>query len=122
MSKEEIKEKQIKSTFFWSDPAVLISLGVLAVFLIVSWVLWMRLYTEVETPIGMPIYFNFLKQYDFVYRYVLPIFGTLVALFHVVIGWFSYNRERLVSYYIIGGAAFVEVLILVTVIYYMIFI
>jgi|GEM_PF-2803429 len=122
MSKEEIKEKQVKATNFWGDSAVLVSLGVLAVFLVVSWVLWMRLYTEVEMPIGMPIYFNFLKQYDFVYRYVLPIFGSLVALFHVLIGWFSYNRERLVSYYIIGGAAFIEVLILITVIYYMIFI
>jgi len=115
-------EKLNRPMVFWTDTAVLVSLGVLIVFLVVSWVLWVRLYGEVEMPIGMPVYFNFLRQYNFVYRYILPIFGSLVALFHIVIGWFAYNRERLVSYYVIGGAAFVEVLILVTVIYYMIFV
>lgn len=119
MSKQDIKQMELKDPVFWRDKAVLISIGLLAIFLLLSWIMWIMLYQQSSAVMGIPSYFSFLQFNEKLYKYVIPIFGSLVAFIHLLIAFFAYNRERLVSYFLIGGAAFLEVLVLVTVIYYM---
>ena len=122
MSKEEILSQEFKSESIWQDRSAVIAMVVLLALIVLTWVLWVVLYRQVETPIGMPLYFNFLQVYPGIYRYVLPIFGVAISVFHVLIAWFAYRKEKMVSYFLIGGACFVELLILVTVVYYMIYV
>lgn len=119
MSKQDIRQMELQDPVFWKDKVVLISSGLLALFLLLSWVMWVMLYQQSVAVMGMPVYFSFLQFNDILYKYVIPIFGSAIAVIHIIIAFFAYNRERLVSYFLIGGAAFLEVLVLVTVIYYM---
>ncbi|MBU0648013.1 hypothetical protein KJ855_02435 [Patescibacteria group bacterium] len=122
MSKDQIKEIEYSRGVFWKDKVVQITFLFLLVFLVASWVLWVVMYRQLNVVMGVPEYFNFLQFNQMVYKYALPIFGSIVAFFHLLIAFFAYSRERLVSYFLIGGAAFLEVLILITVIYYMAFV
>lgn len=119
MSKDQIKQVELGNTNMLKDRVVLISLIFLLVFMILSWVLWVVMYRQSQMVVGIPVYFNFLQKYPFFYKYILPLFGSVVVLLHLCISFLAYNKEKLVSYLLIGGAAFLEVLILVTVVYYM---
>ncbi|MFA4930508.1 MAG: hypothetical protein WC570_01415 [Patescibacteria group bacterium] len=119
MSKQDIRQMELNQAVFWKDKAILFSLALLVVFLLLAWIMWIMLYRQSSVVMGIPVYFNFLQFNEKLYKYVIPIFGSVVALIHLLIAFFAYNRERLVSYFLIGGAAFLEVLVLVTVIYYM---
>lgn len=121
MSKDEIKKIEMGKLAIWKDQAIWVSVIVLLIFLIASWVLWIYFYQKTTVPVGMPVYFSFLQSKPLIYKYVLPIFGSVIAFFHVIIALFAYNRDKLVSYLMIGGAAFLEILILTTVVYYMVY-
>lgn len=122
MSKETIKKIELNQGLFWRDKVVLINVLILVVFLLAAWVLWIVFYRQTSIPVGMPSYFGFLQFNQGLYKYVLPLFGTVVAVLHLIISMIAYSKERMVSYLLIGGAAFLEVLILITVIYYMSFV
>lgn len=121
MSKEEIKQAEFKKYNFFTDRAILTNFVFLALFVLTAWILWYVLYQQISFAVGMPAYFNFLQPYNFVYRYVLPLFVSVVAFFHLLIAFFAYSRDRLVSYIVVGGAAFLALLVVVTGIYYMSF-
>ncbi len=122
MSKEQIKINEYRKDNFFTDKAIIVSFVFLILFLIVSWVLWYVLYQQITFSVGMPAYFNFLQPYNFLYKYVLPLFVTVMGLFHVLLAYFSYNREKLVSYIMLGSAAFLALLVVITGIYYMSFV
>jgi len=122
MSKDQIRESEYGKNNFFTDKAIITSLVFLGVFLLVSWILWYVLYQQITFSVGMPAYFNFLQPHDFLYRYVLPLFVTVIGLFHMLLAYFAYNREKLVSYIIFGSAAFMALLVVITGIYYMSFV
>ena len=119
MSKQEIRNLEFSREIFWKDRVILINVLLLFVLMVVGWVLWVVLYRNTEIIIGMPQYFNFLQFNQNLMRYALPIFGSAAAFFHLLIAFFTYNRERLISYFLVGGVNFLQLLILITVIYYM---
>ena len=121
MSREEIDNINIKKKNFFTDGAVLTSLVFLLLFLLTAWILWYVLYQQINFSVGMPAYFNFLQPYNFLYRYVLPLFVSVMGVFHLIIAYFSYGREKLVSYVVLGGGAFMALLVVVTGVYYMSF-
>ncbi len=121
MSKEEIKAVEFKKNIFFTDRVILTSLVFLGLFILVSWILWYVLYQQISFAVGMPAYFSFLQPYNFIYRYVLPLFVSIMAVFHLLLAFFAYDRDRLVSYVVLGGAAFLALLVVVTGVYYMSF-
>ena len=121
MSKEEIKAVEFKKNIFFTDRVILTSLVFLGLFILVSWILWYVLYQQISFAVGMPAYFSFLQPYNFIYRYVLPLFVSIMAVFHLLLAFFAYDRDRLVSYIVLGGAAFLALLVVVTGVYYMSF-
>lgn len=119
MSKEDIKNLELNKNVFLKDGAIIASFLFMILFLMTAWVLWYFLYQQVGYAVGIPAYFNFLQPYDLFYKYVLPIFVSIMALFHLLVSYFAYERDRLVSYILIGGASFLALLVVVTGIYYM---
>ncbi|MFZ5392246.1 MAG: hypothetical protein ACOZAR_03550 [Patescibacteria group bacterium] len=119
MSKEEIKQIDNLGRNVFQDKVVLINFVVLLVVILITWLLWVVFYRNNQVMMGMPDYFSFLQQNQFLSRYVLPIFGSVVAITHLIIALFSYRSEKLVTYFLLGSAIFIEILITITVIYYM---
>lgn len=119
MSKEEIKQIDNLGRNVFQDRVVLINFVVLLVVISITWLLWVVFYRNNQVMMGMPDYFSFLQQNQFLSRYVLPIFGSVVAVTHMIIALFSYRSEKLVTYFLLGSAIFIEILITITVIYYM---
>ncbi|HPH78779.1 MAG TPA: hypothetical protein PLH65_01730 [bacterium] len=119
MSKDEIRKNEMAKNVFWKDQAVIACLVFLMVFLLTAWGLWYFLYQQVGYSVGIPAYFNFMQPYQLLYKYVLPLFASVMALFHLFIAFFAYKRDRLVSYILVGGTAFLSLLVVVTGIYYM---
>lgn len=121
MSKEDIKKIELEQNVFWKDEVIWYCISALFLFMAISWALWIYFYRQTSVPVGMPVYFGFLQSNPIVYTYILPIFGSVLAFFHLIIAYFAYNRDRLISYFMLGGMAFLEILILTTVVYYMIY-
>lgn len=119
MSKEEIKQIDNSGRNIFKDRVVVIIFVVLLLVILITWLLWVVFYRNNQVMMGMPDYFGFLQQNQFLSRYVLPIFGSLVAVTHLIIAFFSYRSEKLVTYFLLGSAIFIEILITITVIYYM---
>ena len=119
MSKEEIKQVDNFKQNIYQDRVMVINFFVLLLVMIVAWLLWVVFYRNNQVMMGMPDYFGFLQQNQFLSRYILPIFGSMVAVAHLVIAFFSYKSEKLVAYLLLGSAIFIEVLVIITVIYYM---
>ncbi len=119
MSKEEIKQMEVAKKNIFQDKVVMTNFLVLLVILVVMWTLWIIFYRNNQVAMGMPDYFSFLQQNQTLSRFILPIFGSVVSVAHMVIAFFSYKSERLVTYFLLGGATFLEILIIITVIYYM---
>lgn len=119
MSKEEIQQMDNARQNIYQDKVVVINFVVIVLVLAVMWALWIVFYRNNQVMMGMPDYFGFLQQYQFLAKYVLPVFGSAVAVVHLIIALFSYKSEKLVTYFLLGSVIFLELLIIITVVYYM---
>ena len=96
---------------FWRDRVVVISLGG-SVFL--NFFIWYFWYFQIRVS-GYPIYspISLLRVSEKLHFYLLPLLGILIVILNTILAVYAYRKESLASYFLLGTALFVQVLILI---------
>lgn len=77
----------------------------------IIWFLWIWRLKGIGYPIYAPFsFFNLGNQYQF---WLIPSFGLGILILNWLLGQISYNKVKLASYFLIGTAAFIQILILI---------
>lgn len=100
--------------YFKNLPILIMNLISLAVNVFIwVWLLWQI------GPTSEPIFlhYNILFGVDYIGEWwrvlFLPIFGLLILLVNLVLGWVLYNRDKLFSYLLTVGALLCQLFLLV---------
>jgi hypothetical protein len=87
------------------------SLMILTILSIISiWILWFAKMVEFG-QIYSPLLTN--KFLGNISNYSLPIFGTIIFIINIILAEKAFNREKLASYFLLGSAFFIQILILI---------
>ncbi len=101
---------------FWRDRVVAISLGG-SVFL--NFFIWYFWYFQIRVS-GYPIYspISLLRISEKLHFYLLPLLGILIIILNTVLAVYAYRKESLASYFLLATALFIQVLILIFLLFF----
>jgi hypothetical protein len=101
---------------FWRNrpTAILLSGSIFLNFII--WYLWYFKIRVSGYPISSPI--SLLRISEKLNFYFLPIVGLLIIILNTFLAVYSYRKESLASYFLLGTAFFVQILILIFLLFF----
>jgi len=101
---------------FWRDKVSVISLGGAILLNFFIWYFW---YFEIRVS-GYPIYspISLLRISEKLHFYLLPLLGILIIILNTILAVYAYRKESLASYFLLGTAFFIQVLILIFLLFF----
>lgn len=101
---------------FWRDKVVILSLGGAVLLNFFIWYFW---YFQIRVS-GYPIYspISLLRISEKLHFYLLPLLGILIIILNTVLAILSFRKESLASYFLLGTAFFIQILILIFLLFF----
>jgi len=101
---------------FWRNRIVAVTFGGSILFNFIIWYLWYFKIRVSGYPISSPI--SLLRISEKLNFYFLPIVGLLVIILNTILAAYSYRKESLASYFLLGASLFIQILILIFLLFF----
>lgn len=101
---------------FFKNKIILAIASLALLSLILVWILWlwqMREFGQIYSPLFSNQFFGNFASYS------LPVFATIVFFINLILSQKSFFKERLISFFLLGAALFVQILGLILVRFYL---
>jgi hypothetical protein len=101
---------------FWRNRVTAVTFGGSIFLNFIIWYLWYFKIRVSGYPISSPI--SLLQISEKLHFYFLPIVGLLVIILNTFLAIYSYRKESLASYFLLGTSLFIQILILIFLLFF----